>query len=133
MHKFEFVDLGDLFPLANSYPKPKVLNSRQVTPFKTIFGLIFLIIFLFFIFLLFDIQVQFTIQADVIGAMKDYINCTNIPTVHGPRNIVKFEITDGRYLNSFVIKNSFSFMILEHYVFSLTSVVFFNKTGTRLR
>ncbi|KAL1811624.1 hypothetical protein ACET3Z_021689 [Daucus carota] len=56
MQKFEFVDLGGLFPLANSYPKP------ESPEFST-----------------------------------DYINCTKIPTVHGPRDIVKFEITDGRY------------------------------------
>ncbi|KAL1830414.1 hypothetical protein ACET3Z_000065 [Daucus carota] len=62
MHKFEFVDLGDLLSLAKSY------SDKENPEFST-------------------------------GVIENYENVQEIDTVNGPRNIVKFRITDGRKVN----------------------------------
>ncbi|KAL1801822.1 hypothetical protein ACET3Z_030469 [Daucus carota] len=63
MHKFEFVDLGDLFKLAESY------GDQKTREFST----------------------------DVMGVFENCENLDRIDTVNGPRSIIRFRITDGRY------------------------------------
>ena len=114
IHKFEFVDLGELFNIASEYENPDnyFVHSILHTLFINFKSILFLLKYF----------------VDIIGVMEEFEPVTLIDTMFGKRDIVKFRITDGRFvlhlkLTSRYMSASIGYDYHVEYFFNLLKMV----------